>query len=481
VESLILFFLFCSPAFGQDSNLINFSLKDCTVEDGLKIAAMKGQFGLVILCKKPQPRLSMNLESEQPEMAISKVAEAAGFGNLIEGNIRILTTPEIAAYYPRFSQQGVDPGSPTISLDFSETDIRDLMRVVAEHSKTSIALEKSLRGNLTVRVRDAPWRLVVHTIAAAIGAECRFTSSNVYIAPRGRINSLVGAESPSESASRTISLDVRDMDIRDIASMIARYFSHGFIAEATVRGNVTLKLQSVGESQALGWLARSQGFGIQLFGETWVMADSRYLGLVNKNWKGLPPLPGSKTISLAFRDTRLKDVLDVVSRHEGFELAPSRGLDGHITLNMMDRPPEEVFRLLASVHRLTYEVAGNRVIIKPEGPATQFPDEPATVSGPTTPSLTTPMMTGIEPTTSAQSAEVEPPITPDESAKKLVVQGIVGNEELRVAVAALNGKIILLRAGGTINGRFKILEILPDRVVIYFIAEQVRRTLTLSR
>jgi len=91
------------------------------------------------------------------------------------------------------------------------------------------------------------------------------------------------------------------------------------------------------------------------------------------------------------------------------------------------------------------------------------------------------MMTGIEPTTSARSAEVEPPITPDESAKKLVVQGIVGNEELRVAVAALNGKIILLRAGGTINGRFKILEILPDRVVIYFIAEQVRRTLTLSR
>ncbi|GAB4276162.1 MAG: hypothetical protein Kow0029_17910 [Candidatus Rifleibacteriota bacterium] len=65
-----------------------------------------------------------------------------------------------------------------------------------------------------------------------------------------------------------------------------------------------------------------------------------------------------------------------------------------------------------------------------------------------------------------------PPIKPI----KLIVSGIVGNEGSRLAVVKFENNEITITKDQVVDGKFKVVDILPDRVVIYSNKEQRRHT-----
>ncbi|MFZ2960563.1 MAG: secretin N-terminal domain-containing protein [Candidatus Ozemobacteraceae bacterium] len=82
---------------------------------------------------------------------------------------------------------------------------------------------------------------------------------------------------PAVYAEDNISLDFRDADIRDILKIIAQKSGTNIIAEKSVRGNVTVRLNDVYYEEAMNLIAKTNGFAVRKIGNTWVLADEKKL------------------------------------------------------------------------------------------------------------------------------------------------------------------------------------------------------------
>lgn len=81
----------------------------------------------------------------------------------------------------------------------------------------------------------------------------------------------------SAVAEDNISLDFRDTDIREIIKIIAQKSGTNIIAEKSVRGNVTVRLNDVYYEEAMNLIAKTNGFAVRKIGNTWILADEKKL------------------------------------------------------------------------------------------------------------------------------------------------------------------------------------------------------------
>lgn len=72
-----------------------------------------------------------------------------------------------------------------------------------------------------------------------------------------------------------------------------------------------------------------------------------------------------------------------------------------------------------------------------------------------------------------KAAEIAiPPVKPIQ----IFVSGIVGNDSERLALVKFENELHILEQGNMVKGKFRVMEILRDRVVVFSEKEQMRRT-----
>ena len=64
---------------------------------------------------------------------------------------------------------------------------------------------------------------------------------------------------------------------------------------------------------------------------------------------------------------------------------------------------------------------------------------------------------------------------------RVKVTGVCGNDSLRQALVQYKGKEYTVSQGQTVQGKFKVIDINPDRVVVYSIKEKRRHTFALGK
>jgi len=69
-----------------------------------------------------------------------------------------------------------------------------------------------------------------------------------------------------------------------------------------------------------------------------------------------------------------------------------------------------------------------------------------------------------------------PPPPPPPKPINLFVSGICGNESERLAMIVFENKPYVIQKDMVVDGKFKVVDVLPDRIVIYSNKEQMRRT-----
>lgn len=73
-----------------------------------------------------------------------------------------------------------------------------------------------------------------------------------------------------------------------------------------------------------------------------------------------------------------------------------------------------------------------------------------------------------------------PPPPPPPKPIQLFVSGICGNDNERLAMITFENKQYVVSKDMVVDGKFKVVDILPDRIVIYSNKEQMRRTFPLG-
>ena len=77
---------------------------------------------------------------------------------------------------------------------------------------------------------------------------------------------------------------------------------------------------------------------------------------------------------------------------------------------------------------------------------------------------------------SQPSKPAPPPVEPI----RLTINGIVGNEAHRMAIIRFENQEHTIRKDDVVEGKFKVVDILPDRVVVYSNQEQRRHTFRIN-
>ena len=81
----------------------------------------------------------------------------------------LLTAATVAAMlFP-----GLVKADDNITLDFRDTDIRQIIKVIAQQSGTNIIAEKSVRGSVTVKMSDVYYEEAMNLIAKTNGFAVR--------------------------------------------------------------------------------------------------------------------------------------------------------------------------------------------------------------------------------------------------------------------------------------------------------------------
>ncbi|MBF0408269.1 MAG: hypothetical protein HQM10_13030 [Candidatus Riflebacteria bacterium] len=75
---------------------------------------------------------------------------------------------------------------------------------------------------------------------------------------------------------------------------------------------------------------------------------------------------------------------------------------------------------------------------------------------------------------------VKPPPPPPPKPLNLTVQGICGDESERLAMVVFEGRPRTLLKGQQVDGQFKVVDILSDKVIVYSEKEQMRKTISIG-
>lgn len=85
---------------------------------------------------------------------------------------------------------GVGYRGERLSLSFQNVDVRTLLQVIADITDFNIVTSDSVRGSLTLRLKDVPWDQALDIIMQARGLSVEKTGNVLWIAPRDEINNM---------------------------------------------------------------------------------------------------------------------------------------------------------------------------------------------------------------------------------------------------------------------------------------------------
>jgi len=115
-----------------------------------------------------------------------------------------------------------------ISLDFQDIDIRRVLQLLASYTGQNILVADSVRGNITLLLKDIPWDHVLDLILKSKGLAKRQQANVIWIAPAAELNKVEDEEARAETQRlktallHTVYIQLKYAKASDIEKLIDR-------------------------------------------------------------------------------------------------------------------------------------------------------------------------------------------------------------------------------------------------------------------
>jgi len=90
---------------------------------------------------------------------------------------------------PSKLSKGNKPGytGEKLTLNFQKIDVREALNVIADFTETNIVISDTVKGNITLRLKDVPWDQAFDIILQSRGLDMRKNGNVIQVAPREEI------------------------------------------------------------------------------------------------------------------------------------------------------------------------------------------------------------------------------------------------------------------------------------------------------
>jgi len=105
--------------------------------------------------------------------------------------------------------KGAKPGyaGEKLTLNFQKIDVREALNVIADFTEINIVISDTVKGNLTLRLKDVPWDQAFDIILQSKGLDMRKSGNVIQVAPRDEI----AAKEKIELSSRQEIADLEEV------------------------------------------------------------------------------------------------------------------------------------------------------------------------------------------------------------------------------------------------------------------------------
>ena len=119
----------------------------------------------------------------------------------------IVEVKPVVADPNKLGQGGTGYKGEKLTLNFQKIDVREALNVIADFTGTNMVISDTVRGNITLRLKDVPWDQALDIILQSRGLDMRKIGNVIQVAPRAEI----AAKEKLELTSRQEISELQDL------------------------------------------------------------------------------------------------------------------------------------------------------------------------------------------------------------------------------------------------------------------------------
>ena len=257
---------------------------------------------------------------------------------------RVLRVSVVSA--PKPSPQA---GGPRLNVDVEDLDLAEVMEQIARRAGASVLTARGVQEQITISLREIPWREAVSVIARMTRCEVREAWPGVLL-----------LEQPA-----LVTTTLEDAPLRVACEQIGEAAGIDVVIGPGASGSVSLDLKEVSGPKALELAARSAGVHIEI-------VDG--LALITKEplpaKPAPPPAPQAKApyVDLVVEDGHVGEVALRLAKTAGLKLLVDSGLDARLSLSLTGVDWRSAVEILAERAGATVEEAPDGILRLVRGP-----------------------------------------------------------------------------------------------------------------
>lgn len=257
--------------------------------------------------------------------------------------------------------------APKISLDFIDTDIKEVVRSISAAYDIAILVDRDVSANITVHLDSVGLWEGLAAISEANGFEV-FQEGSLY-----RIRKQIWrGQNIFSSKNGLVSIEVQDKEIHAFVKEYATNTNLNILIEPSIEAKISGRLQDVTAIVALQSLMRAHGYRVVERGDCFFIESVQQV-LKNKENEGALGIEIAYRDSLffvCFQSAPLKVVLNELSQIAHLNLAIYGDLHENVLIKADSLTLEDLLKMLFKGSRYTYTVDSTGTILVGErGPS----------------------------------------------------------------------------------------------------------------
>jgi type IV pilus assembly protein PilQ len=259
-----------------------------------------------------------------------------------------------------------------LSLNFKDTDIRDVFRAIAYEYHTNIVVDNMVAQKVSVALFNVTVFNAVRIISEDNGLEFSFDAQRFIIKPYKKKEPLPPPVPPEQEPEisynkRMLSISLNNVEIQKVVDALTKETGRNFLLTNGTSGRLSGKLNNVEFETGLRNILQNNGFYLLSKDSIFYISRSAYYSSLDsngvKNKSAYWVFARHNKITIDVNQADLERIIDDIANQINLQLVRLSAITGQVTLKCSEVPLEKAFEYLFKGTEFTYTKDGNAYII----------------------------------------------------------------------------------------------------------------------
>ncbi len=253
---------------------------------------------------------------------------------------------------------------PTISLDVSGADVRDIVSALASNFKVNVALPPDLTGTVTVVLKDIGLREALKAVLDPLGYEWEMRESVIYVRKKGE-----GTRLQASFTSGKLMLDAQRAPLQDVARLLSSTTAGNVVADETVRDvPVTISVKDMDLAEGLRLLAKAHKLDLTEDKGTFLFKKKAE---TDEAQKEMVAVDSEGLVTVRAQKSEIAALLTQLASKTGLSIGIEQGVSGQVTAELKGVEAPVAIQTVSELAGLSVEQKGGVYqVFKPQGGGT---------------------------------------------------------------------------------------------------------------